>query len=108
MTIEQLEAEVIRLRAQCFALAAGACGGHYGDDYGHSRCSLVDAQRTRAEAAEALLREAGVMSAALADTIEWLSDFADRQCEWDGDTSAARSEAQAARALADKIGGGGE
>lgn len=50
--LEALAAEVIRLRAECFMLAAGACGGHYGDDYGDSRCSLVDAQRTRADEAE--------------------------------------------------------
>ena len=51
--MKRLEEDNAELRAECFALAAGACGGHYGDDYGHSRCSLVDAQRTRAEAAEA-------------------------------------------------------
>lgn len=101
--LEALTAEVIRLRAECFALAAGACSGHYGDDYGNSRCSLVDVQRTRAEAAEALLREAGEVLERLGLALD--EDLATMtEGEWEGSVVPA---AQAAHDLAAKIRGRG-
>lgn len=42
MSEGQLEAEVARLKAECFALAANQCHASYGDDYGNHRCEKID------------------------------------------------------------------
>lgn len=41
-TILALIAEVERLREENSRFAAGLCDGHYGDEWGNSRCTLVD------------------------------------------------------------------
>jgi hypothetical protein len=58
---DQMEAdaaEIERLKAETFALSAGLCLGHYGDEHGHPRCSLVDDAYARGfQAARALAVE---------------------------------------------------
>jgi len=44
-----LREEIVRLRMECFSLAANQCHAGYSDDRGNHRCCVVDAEKAKVE-----------------------------------------------------------
>jgi len=110
---ERLTAELRRVEADNFALAANQCAGGYGDDYGNHRCRLVEtaegernlaeSARERSEAALANLRKA--MPSSLVGTV--VAAVAARADAYRGDAKKdALADLEAVVAWANLVGSG--
>lgn len=47
ITAKDAFARIEALEAENFALAAGLCPHHYGDEHGHSQCKMIDELRAK-------------------------------------------------------------